>query len=198
MCNFPKPTAKKPSLLHQGDAVLLFHELGHGIHDLVAKTKHAFFHGTMTVIDFGEAPSQMLERWCWLPERMKALSRHYSYLSPAYQEAWEAQADGQARPEEKIPEDMLAALMHTKRVYGAQFQLHNLALAMFDMQVHEPESRQALEEMGMGGLMGRLRAELTGVEGFEAVGKAPDWSTGYVVFPHMVASDYDAGMYGYL
>jgi hypothetical protein len=145
--------------------VLLFHELGHGIHDLVAKTKYAYFHGTMTVIDFGEAPSQMLERWCWIPERMKALSRHYSYLSPEYRAAWEEQADGALRPPERIPDEMVGALMRTKMVYGAQYQLQNVALACFDMRVHEPKSREALKAMDMPAEYGRLRVEHTNLEG---------------------------------
>ena len=197
MCNFTKPTAKKPSLLQQEEAVLLFHELGHGIHDLVAKTKYAYFHGTMTVIDFGEAPSQMLEHWCWLPDRMKSLSKHYSYLSSEYTTAWEAQANGAPQPPERIPDEMIEALMNTKRVYGAQFHMQNIALAMFDMRVHEPESRPALEAMDMAAEYSRLRAELTGLEGFEAIGEAR-LEQRRPSFLHMVASDYDAGCTGYL
>jgi metallopeptidase MepB len=197
MCNYAKPTATKPTLLNQDDVVLLFHELGHGIHDLVAKTKYAYFHGTMTVIDFGEAPSQMLEHWCWLPEHMKTLSHHYSHLSPSYKAAWE-EANGVPQPHEQIPDDMLAALMHTKRIYGAQYQLQDVAKAMFDMRVHEPASRDALEAMDMAAEFSRLRVELTKLEGYEAIGKGHGWSTWHVMFPHMVASDYDAGMYGYL
>jgi metallopeptidase MepB len=67
---------------------MLFHELGHGIHDLVSKTTYAYFHGTNVVQDFCEAPSQMLENWCWTPEPLKALSQHYSTISPEYLETW--------------------------------------------------------------------------------------------------------------
>merc|ERR1711939_383107 len=76
VCNFSKPTAKKPSLLKHDEVTTLFHELGHGIHDLVSRTTYSRFHGTNTVRDFVEAPSQMLENWCWTPSQLKALSRH--------------------------------------------------------------------------------------------------------------------------
>ena len=91
VCNFSKPTPKKPSLLKHDEVVTLFHELGHGIHDLVSKTIYSRFHGTSTVRDFVEAPSQMLENWCWTPSQLKALSHHYSSLSPEYEAAWREQ-----------------------------------------------------------------------------------------------------------
>ncbi|PWY76027.1 zincin [Aspergillus sclerotioniger CBS 115572] len=57
VCNFTRPTPVKPSLLKHSELLMLFHELGHGIHDLVAKTIFAHFHGTMIVNDFCEPPS---------------------------------------------------------------------------------------------------------------------------------------------
>ena len=45
VCNFSKPTPKKPSLLKHDEVVTLFHELGHGIHDLVSRTTYSRFHG---------------------------------------------------------------------------------------------------------------------------------------------------------
>ncbi|PQE09557.1 metallopeptidase protein [Rutstroemia sp. NJR-2017a BBW] len=62
VCNFSKPTPTKPSLLKHDEVVVLFHELGHGIHDLVGKTKFARYHGTMCVQDFCEVPSQLVTR----------------------------------------------------------------------------------------------------------------------------------------
>ncbi|KAL8872088.1 MAG: hypothetical protein Q9174_002227, partial [Haloplaca sp. 1 TL-2023] len=77
ICNFPAPMPSSPTLLKHFDLLSLFHELGHGIHDLVARTTYARFHGTMTVQDFCEAPSQMLENWCWDIGYLQELSSHY-------------------------------------------------------------------------------------------------------------------------
>lgn len=46
VCNFSKPSKDKPSLLKHDEVVTFFHELGHGIHDLMGETKYAKFHGT--------------------------------------------------------------------------------------------------------------------------------------------------------
>lgn len=37
VCNFKKPSITRPCLLEHSEVVLLFHELGHAMHDLVAK-----------------------------------------------------------------------------------------------------------------------------------------------------------------
>lgn len=49
VCNFSKPTKDKPSLLKHEEVVTFFHELGHGIHDLVSQVKWSRFHGTSVV-----------------------------------------------------------------------------------------------------------------------------------------------------
>ena len=68
ICSYDKPSTGQTCILQHNEVVILFHELGHGIHDLVAQTRYARFHGASTAADFNEAPSQMLEQWCWLPE----------------------------------------------------------------------------------------------------------------------------------
>ena len=53
-----------------------FHEFGHGVHNLCSMAKIPAFAGTSVERDFVEAPSQMLENWCWEIEPLKRISRH--------------------------------------------------------------------------------------------------------------------------
>src|SRR5437773_5682642 len=65
LCNFPPPTADKPSLMTHSDVETLFHEFGHALHSIVTSAKYGRFAGTHVPCDFVEAPSQMLQNWVW-------------------------------------------------------------------------------------------------------------------------------------
>ena len=45
LCNFPPPSADKPSLLTHTDVETLFHEFGHALHAIVTRAKYARFAG---------------------------------------------------------------------------------------------------------------------------------------------------------
>lgn len=178
VCNFSKPTPKKPSLLKHDEVVTLFHELGHGIHDLVGKVTYSRFHGTNVVRDFVEAPSQMLENWCWEPTQLKNLSSHFE--------------SGQ-----KIPDDLIEKLVKTKHVNDALFNLRQLHFGTFDMTIHTPKSHEEVKDFKISEMYNRLRSEISGLEGPEALGMALDWGNGQATFGHLMGG-YDAGYYGYL
>ena len=175
VCNFSKPTPKKPSLLKHDEVVTLFHELGHGIHDLVSKTIYSRFHGTNTVRDFVEAPSQMLENWCWTPSQLKALSHHYSSLSPEYEAAWREQAKGQTKPDVRLPDELISNLIKTKHVNDALSNLRQLHFGIFDMTVHEPSSHAEAEAFKLSELYNKLRHAITQLDGPEAYGEGYTW-----------------------
>jgi metallopeptidase MepB len=201
VCNFPKPTEKKPSLLPHSDLTTLFHELGHGIHDLVSRTTYSRFHGTNTVRDFVEAPSQMLENWCWTPSQLRALSHHYSHLSPEYEAAYK-ESSGSSKPADKqIPNSLIAKLISTKHVNDALFNLRQLHFGTFDMTVHEPSSSEELQKIDITELYNKLRRDISQLDGPEALAgdKKGDWhwGNGQATFGHLIGG-YDAGYYGYL
>ncbi|KAI0097403.1 Metalloprotease [Hypoxylon sp. NC0597] len=178
VCNFSKPTETKPSLLKHDEVVTLFHELGHGIHDLAGRTKYSRFHGTSTVRDFVEAPSQMLENWCWTPSQLKALSNHY-------------------KTGEKIPDELIEKQISTKHVNDALFNLRQLHFGIFDMTVHSPETHEELEKLDPSALYNDLRTQIAGLKGPEALGEPSTWGNGQATFGHLIGG-YDAGYYGYL
>jgi len=198
VCNFSKPTPKKPSLLKHDEVVTLFHELGHGIHDLVSKTIYSRFHGTSTVRDFVEAPSQMLENWCWTRSQIKSLSKHWSYISPEFAQAWKESSNGGDRqPPESMPDDLISSIINTRHVNDALFNLRQLHFGIFDMTVHEPESHSAVELLDASSKYNSLRTEISKLDGPEALGEGYDWGHGQATFGHLIGG-YDSGYYGYL
>lgn len=197
VCNFSKPTPKKPSLLKHDEVVTLFHELGHGIHDLVSRTIYSRFHGTSTVRDFVEAPSQMLENWCWTPSQIKSLSKHWSYLSPEYAQAYRDGPSAESQPGEKMPDDLIQSIVNTRHVNDALFNLRQLHFGIFDMAVHEPASHAAVDGLDASETYNRLRKEISKIDGPEVLGQGFKWGHGQATFGHLIGG-YDAGYYGYL
>jgi metallopeptidase MepB len=148
VCNFSKPTTMKPGLLNHKELVTLFHELGHGIHDLVGRTTYSSFHGTSVVRDFVEAPSQMLENWCWIPSVLKDLSNHYE-------------------TRENIANDLTKKLIQTRYVNDASNYLGRIFYAIFDSVVHTPQSHEAAKSLNIPEQFNMLRTKITGLRGPE-------------------------------
>jgi hypothetical protein len=60
--------------------VTFFHEFGHVVHFVCARAGVCRFAGYHVERDFLEAPSQMLENWCWEEEPLKMMSGHYEVI----------------------------------------------------------------------------------------------------------------------
>ncbi|KAI7184343.1 hypothetical protein KC316_g7754 [Hortaea werneckii] len=114
LCDFDKPKENSHRFLQHQEVVVLFHELGHGIHDLVAKTEFARFHGASTAEDFNEAPSQMLEHWCWHPEILKSLGQ----LHTAQDEVHD-QEHVTNRQERSMADPLIEKLLHSRKIKDA-------------------------------------------------------------------------------
>lgn len=163
------------------------------------------FHGIRTAKDFVEAPSQMLEYWTWLPSQLKSLSKHYSYLSPEYEQAWRETVKGNGttagnitatRPPETLPDDLIETLIKSRRVNGALGALSQLHFGIFDMTIHTPQTHKQLEDLRIAETYNRLLKEVALLDGPEVLGDGFDWGHGYASVTHVIG--YDAGYYGYL
>ena len=77
VCNFPKPTKNKPSLLNFENAISLFHEFGHALHGLLSDVTYPSLSGTSVPRDFVEFPSQMMENWIRNPEVLNEFACHF-------------------------------------------------------------------------------------------------------------------------
>ena len=176
VCNFTPMTKSKPSLLKHDEVTTLFHELGHGIHDLVGRTKYSRFHGTNVVRDFVEAPSQMLENWCWTPGQLKNLSHHYSYLSPEYEKAWRDSAGKDAtQPQKELSDDLIDNLVKSKHVNDALYNLRQLHFGIFDMTIYQPESHKQVEERNYAELYNKLGWEIQHLDSPAQLGEGWEW-----------------------
>jgi thimet oligopeptidase len=83
LCNFPKPPPGGHALLEHGEAITFFHEFGHLLHHLLGgHTRWGGLSGVRTEWDFVEAPSQMLEEWCWDPGALSTFARHAQTREP--------------------------------------------------------------------------------------------------------------------
>ncbi|OAF60801.1 hypothetical protein VC83_02623 [Pseudogymnoascus destructans] len=115
LTNFTRPSPGKPSLLQHSDVILLFHELGHGIHDLSGRCTYTIFHGAETVVDFSEEPSQMLENWCWDVSALKVLGIMTGV---------------------RLRDDVIDSLLRTRVVLSAVKIMPQLRMTVFDGAVH--------------------------------------------------------------
>lgn len=117
VCNFPKPTADKPSLLTHSDVETFFHEFGHTMHHLCSQAELVMFEGTTVERDFLECPSQMLENWCWDLESLSRMSKHHVSGEP-------------------LPKELADPLIASRLANVGQFNLRQITLAMFDLELH--------------------------------------------------------------
>lgn len=172
VCNFTKPKKDKPSLLKHDEVTTFFHELGHGVHSLLSRTKHTRFHGTHVPRDFVECPSQMLEFWTWSPNELKVLSSHYETGEP-------------------LADDLLDKLIKSKHVNTGLANLRQMHFALFDMKLHTIADEKDLDAVDLDKLWNELREELT------FISNGGITSRGYATFGH-IAGGYESGYYGYL
>lgn len=115
--NFPKPSAKHPSLLSHGEVETFLHEFGHIMHYTLTTARYASQSGYNTAWDFVEAPSQMLEHWAWDKKSLALLSSHYQTGLP-------------------IPPSLLKNLLKSKDHLLRYTTLRQLILGIFDLELH--------------------------------------------------------------
>jgi peptidyl-dipeptidase Dcp len=75
VCNFSKPTGNTPALLNFDEVSTLFHEFGHGLHNLLNQCTYETTGNTPR--DFVELPSQVMEHWAAEPEVLAVYAKHY-------------------------------------------------------------------------------------------------------------------------
>ena len=169
-CNFPPPINNQPSLLTHQDVVTLFHEFGHCLHHVLTKVDYFSASGIKNVPwDAVELPSQFMENWCWQPEGLKLLAKHYKTHAP-------------------IPKKLLERLLASHRYQAATHMLYQLRLSLIDFKIYlefDPKKNNQLK---------KIIAEINKKINFLPVSK---YSRLAHSFMHIFSGGYAAGYYSY-
>lgn len=169
VCNFGKGAAGQPATFSHSDVTTLFHEMGHGLHQLLTRIGELGVAGINGVEwDAVELPSQFMENFCWEWERVQAMTAHVTTGEP-------------------LPRALFDRMLAARNFQSGMFTVRQLEFALFDMQLHSDfdpsqDSVQALLE--------RVRDEV-------AVNRPPAWNRFPNQFSHIFAGGYAAGYYSY-
>lgn len=165
VCNFNKATESSPALLTHRQVQTLFHEFGHIIHQVISTAIYGRFAGTSVARDFVEACSQIFENWLYEEEVLNRITKHY-------------------KTGEKLPKDLINALIETRKSYSGITNLRQIFFSKFDLKGHMSPEFDLKENWH------NMRKEI-------ALVPAIPNTNGAAAFSHM-NSGYDSSYYGYL
>lgn len=169
VCNFGKGSDGKPATFTHYEVTTLFHEMGHGLNQLLTEVGELAVAGINGVEwDAVELPSQFMENFCWEWERVRGMTAHVETGTP-------------------LPRALFDKMRAAKNFQSGMFTVRQLEFALFDMQLHtgfDPARDDVLA------LLDAVRAEV-------AVNLPPSWNRFPHQFSHIFAGGYAAGYYSY-
>lgn len=169
VCNFGKGVDGRPATLSHGDVITLFHEMGHGLHQLLTRVGELGVAGINGVEwDAVELPSQFMENFCWEWARVRAMTAHVDSGEP-------------------LPEALFARMVAARHYQSGMVTVRQLEFALFDMLLHDRREAQAEPVQA---LLDRVRAEVS-------VNPPPAWNRFQHQFSHIFSGGYAAGYYSY-
>jgi thimet oligopeptidase len=128
VANFTRPNGAEPSLLKHDEVTTLFHEFGHILHQGLTTAEFVRFSGTSTQRDFVEAPSQIMENWCWDTEVLQRFARHH-------------------RGGEPIPQALVDQLVAARDLNEGIFNLRQCYFGILDLALHTAGTDRDLDAL---------------------------------------------------
>ena len=123
VCDFPQATGAKsrPTLLSFFQLETLFHEMGHAVHSILARTSFQNVSGTRCATDLAELPSTLMEYFAADPAVLSIFARHYE-------------------TDEPLPYELVAEKLRQSRRFEASDTENQIILAMLDQELHSGRS----------------------------------------------------------
>ena len=82
VANVPRASGDDPGLLRHDDMVMLYHEFGHVLHEVLGTNRSHRLSMWGLEPDFPEAISQIMENWAWSPDILGRVTRHHATGEP--------------------------------------------------------------------------------------------------------------------
>ena len=169
VCNFGRGSDGKPATFSHDEVTTVFHEMGHGLHQLLTRVGELAVAGINGVEwDAVELPSQFMENFCWEWGQVQAMTAHVDNGQP-------------------LPRVLFDKMLAAKNYQSGMFTVRQLEFGLFDMLLHsqyQPAQDSVLQ------LLERVRGEV-------AVNIPPAWNRFPHQFSHIFAGGYAAGYYSY-
>ena len=168
-CNLSASTADRPATFTHDEVITLFHEFGHGLHQLLTRVEVAGISGIQGVEwDAVELPSQLMENFCWEWNVLEQMTAHVDTGAP-------------------LPRALFDRMLAAKNFQSGLATIRYLELGLFDMllhSAHDPggEAPQAV--------LDAVRREV-------AVAPPASYDRFMHSFTHIFAGGYAAGYYSY-
>ncbi|PHH73670.1 hypothetical protein CDD82_5329 [Ophiocordyceps australis] len=122
ICDFPKNgTAGEPALLSYQSVETLFHEMGHALHSILARTSFQNVSGTRCATDLAELPSTLMEHFVSNPAVLGLFARHWKTDQP-------------------LPPSSIAQPLRIARRFEGIDTEYQLILALVDQALHSPDA----------------------------------------------------------
>jgi oligopeptidase A len=169
-CNLSAPLADRPATFTHAEVTTLFHEFGHGLHQLLTRVDIAGVSGIQGVEwDAVELPSQFMENFCWEWDVLSQMTAHVD--------------TGEALPR-ALFERMLAA----RNFQSGLSTVRHIEFGLFDMLLHSAYDPRGSEPPQS--VQDAVRREVA------VVPRAP-YDRFMQSFGHVFAGGYAAGYYSY-
>ncbi|MEQ1518836.1 MAG: M3 family metallopeptidase, partial [Usitatibacteraceae bacterium] len=168
-CNFSAPVGDKPALFTHDDVITLFHEFGHGLHQLLTEVDELGVSGINGVEwDAVELPSQFMENFCWEWEVVTHMTKHVgSGVS--------------------LPKALFDKMIAAKNFQAGMQFVRQLEFGLVDMRLHTSVVNGSAD----------VHREIESVREQVAVMKYPSFNRSTHSFSHVFGGGYAAGYYSY-